>query len=269
MECFTYGGDDWVTPAEFARKAEGIRNSAAGARTIGRRIGIYTESSEDTEKSKDIEIRRMSLGNSELRAGAYVLAGGGSTRFGRDKALVEFAGKPMLARMIELLRNTSNDVKIVSAPQKYTDFETRVVVDRWPGEGPLGGIVTALLYTQGNEPAYEWNLIVSCDMPFLTTDWMNFLTERAAKSEAQVVLPHSEHGPEPLCACWRTDAVETLQSAFEGGVRKVTQGISLLSAEVLDERDWKRFDSAGRLFWNMNTAGDYEEACRIVDAKRN
>ena len=207
--------------------------------------------------------------SSKQKIGAYVLAGGGSTRFGQDKALVEFAGKPMLARMIELVRNISKDVKIVSAPEKYADFETRIVEDRWPGEGPLGGVVTALLHTQGNEPACEWNLIVSCDMPFLTPDWMAFLAGRAEQSEAQVVLAHSDHGPEPLCACWRTDAVETLQSAFERGVRKVTQGISLLHAEVLDERDWKRFDSAGRLFWNMNTAADYEEARRIVDAERD
>jgi molybdenum cofactor guanylyltransferase len=208
----------------------------------------------------------MSVGNSELRVGAYVLAGGGSTRFGRDKALVEFAGKPMLARMIELLRSFANDVKFVSAAGKYTDFETEIVEDRWPDEGPLGGIVTALLHTQENEPACEWNVIVSCDMPFLTADWMKFLAERAANSDAQVVLPHSEHGPEPLCACWRTSAVATLQPAFERGVRRVTQGISLLRAEVLDGRYWKRFDSAGRLFWNMNTAADYEDARRIVEA---
>jgi molybdenum cofactor guanylyltransferase len=203
--------------------------------------------------------------NSERRVAAYVLAGGGSTRFGRDKALVEFAGKPMLARMIEVLRRTSKDVRIVAAPGKYAEFETEVVEDRWPGEGPLGGIVTALLETHQREAACEWNLMVSCDMPFLTAEWLNFLVERAAKSDAQVVVPHSAHGPEPLCACWRTDAVSTLQAAFERDVRKVTQGIALLDAEVLDERDWKRFDSAGRLFWNMNTAADYEEARRIVE----
>jgi GTP:adenosylcobinamide-phosphate guanylyltransferase len=48
----------------------------------------------------------------------------------------------------------------------------------------------------------------------------------------------------------------------------VTEGISLLHAEVLDEADWKRFDSAGRLFWNMNTMADYEEARRILEAER-
>jgi molybdopterin-guanine dinucleotide biosynthesis protein A len=204
--------------------------------------------------------------NSKEKIGAYVLAGGGSTRFGHDKALVKLAGKSMLARMIELQRVITESVKIVAAPGKYADFETEIVMDRWPGQGPLGGIITALLHTQEKESAWAWNVIVSCDMPFLTVDWMNFLAEGAAKSEAQVVLAHSEHGPEPLCACWRTDAVETLQSAFERGVRKVTQGISLLHAEVLDARDWKRFDSAGRLFWNMNTATDYEEARRIVEA---
>ncbi len=210
----------------------------------------------------------MSAGSGELSVGAYVLAGGGSTRFGRDKALVEFAGKPMLARMIELMRSFARDVRVVSALNKYADFETEIVEDRWPGEGPLGGIVTALLQTRETQPKCEWNLMVSCDMPFLTAEWLRFLVERATKSAAQVVVPHSTHGSEPLCACWRTDAVETLQAAFGGGVRRVNQGIALLRAEVLDARDWKRFDSAGRLFWNMNTAADYEEARRIVEAEQ-
>jgi molybdenum cofactor guanylyltransferase len=210
----------------------------------------------------------MSAGNSELRVAGYVLAGGGSTRFGRDKALVELAGRPMLARMVELMRGVTPDVKIIAPPGKYANFEAEAVNDQWPGEGPLGGIVTALLHTQEKELQCEWNLIVSCDMPFLTAVWMKFLVERAEQSAAHVILAHSGNGPEPLCACWRTDAVDTLQAAFERGVRKVTQGIALLRAEVLDERDWKRFDSAGRLFWNMNTAADYEEARRVVEAEQ-
>ncbi|MHB8503777.1 MAG: molybdenum cofactor guanylyltransferase [Candidatus Acidiferrales bacterium] len=198
----------------------------------------------------------------------FVLAGGGSTRFGRDKALVEFAGKPMLARMIELIRRVTEKVTVVAAPGKYAEFGAAIVEDRWPGEGPLGGIVTALLHAKENEPACEWNIIVSCDMPFLTTSWMNYLTERAAKSAAQVVLPHSAYGPEPLCAVWRSDARAAIQDQFEKGVRKVTAAIGKLKSEVLDERDWKRFDSAGRLFWNMNTAADYEEARRILETEQ-
>jgi molybdopterin-guanine dinucleotide biosynthesis protein A len=196
---------------------------------------------------------------------AYVLAGGGSTRFGRDKALVAFAGKPMLERMLELMRGITEKVSVVSSNGKYSNFGAEILEDRWPGEGPLGGIVTALLHTQKNDPNCEWNFVVSCDMPFLTLEWMAFLAERAERSTAQVLLPHSTSGPEPLCACWRTNSVTTLQPAFERGVRKVMEGVALLRAEVLDERDWKRFDNAGRLFWNMNTLADYEEARRILE----
>jgi molybdopterin-guanine dinucleotide biosynthesis protein A len=59
--------------------------------------------------------------NKQMIAG-YVLAGGGSTRFGRDKALVEFDGKPMLARMVELLRDVTKSRKVVAVREKYEAF---------------------------------------------------------------------------------------------------------------------------------------------------
>src|SRR5467141_3332466 len=210
----------------------------------------------------------MTSWKNKQRIAGYVLAGGGSTRFGRDKALVAFDGKHMLARMVELLREVTYIRKFVAARWKYEAFGAEIVEDRWPGEGPLGGIITALEDSAQSASRPEWNLIVSCDMPFLTQDWLQFLANRAAKSKAQVVFPHSASGPEPLCACWQTSAAAKLRSGFERGVRKVTEGIALLRAEVLDEADWKRFDSAGRLFWNMNTAADYEEARRILEAER-
>ena len=210
----------------------------------------------------------MTAKKSYVEFGGYILAGGGSTRFGRDKALVEVDGVPMLELMIDLLENVTGEAIIVGPRERYENFGVEVVQDRWPGEGPLGGIITALEVTAKSPAKCKWNLMVSCDMPFLTREWLTFLCERARKSEAQVVLAHSKQGPEPLCAGWRTEAAETLLHGFERGVRKVTEGIALLRAEVLDEADWKRFDSAGRLFWNMNTAADYEEARRILEAER-
>jgi molybdenum cofactor guanylyltransferase len=210
----------------------------------------------------------MTAGEAETKVAGYVLAGGGSKRFGRDKALVEVGGMPMLGRMIELLRRVTKEVRIVAAPNKYAAFGATMVEDHWPGEGPLGGIITALEDAARTTAPPEWNLILSCDMPFLTRDWLAFLAERAVRSKAQVVFPHSASGPEPLCALWQTAGAAKLRSGFESGVRKVTEGIALLRAEVLDEADWKRFDDEGRLFWNMNTASDYEEARRILEAKR-
>ena len=210
----------------------------------------------------------MSGGKDEAGVAGYILAGGGSTRFGRDKALVEVGGRPMIARMSELVRSVTRQMKIVAAPGKYDAFGAEIVEDQWPGEGPLGGIITALEDAARSAARPEWNLILSCDMPFLTQEWLAFLGARSAKSKAQVVFARSASGPEPLCACWQTDAAAELRSGFERGVRKVTEGIALLRAEVLDETDWKRFDSAGRLFWNMNTAADYEEARRVLGAER-
>jgi molybdopterin-guanine dinucleotide biosynthesis protein A len=104
-------------------------------------------------------------------------------------------------------------------------------------------------------------------MPFLTYEWLVYLCDRAVKSNAQVIVPQSENGLEPLCACWRADAGSAVQAAFDGGVRKVTEAMKRVPMEVLDESAWKRFDTDGRLFWNMNTPADYEEARRVFEER--
>jgi len=205
---------------------------------------------------------------SERLVRGYVLAGGGSTRFGRDKALVEMDGTPMLLRMRALLGEITNQVNVIAAPDKYAALGIIGVADRWDGQGPLAGIITALLTTGESDRKAQWNLIIGCDMPFLTRDWVAYLVAKAQASSAEVVAPQSAQGLEPLCACWRTTAAANLQNAFDEGVRKVTEAMKRLQMEVLDEADWKRFDATGRLFWNMNTAPDYEEAKRILEAQR-
>ena len=203
----------------------------------------------------------------QSHVGGFVLAGGGSTRFGRDKALARIGDEALLARLCAVMRRATPSVMIIGSREKYAAFGADCVADRWPGEGPLGGIITALLAT--SETDGEWNIVIGCDMPFLTREWLTYIVQRALASEAEVVVPRSTHGLEPLCACWRTIAAAKLQRAFEGGVRKVTEAMKHLSMEVLDETHWKRFDSADRLFWNMNTPGDYEEAKRILEAEHS
>lgn len=207
----------------------------------------------------------------------YVQAGGGSTRFGVDKALVELQGKSMLDRTCALLMPVCKSVRIIAPFEKYPQALVPVVTDKWPGEGPLGGILTALYHADDMsralslapgmaEEARTHCLIVSCDMPFLRREWLTFLCERAIRGKADVVVPKSKSGPEPLCACWRSDAAPAIQRAFDGGIRKVTEVMKRVRMEVLDESAWKRFDSDGRLFWNMNTPEDYEEARRILES---
>jgi molybdopterin-guanine dinucleotide biosynthesis protein A len=177
-------------------------------------------------------------------------------------------GTPLLARLCAMLREVASAVTIVGSVEKYGGLAGKCVADQWPGEGPLGGIITALATTSQADAKCRWNLIVGCDMPFLTQQWLAYLVERTAASPGEVVVPQSKHGLEPLCACWRTSAYLPLLRLFEQGARKITEAMKHLRMEVLDETHWKRFDSAGRLFWNMNTPADYDEARRILEVGR-
>jgi len=174
----------------------------------------------------------------------------------------------MCVRMSRLLRAAIvPEVWLIGNPAKYGNLGLRCTPDLWTGEGPLGGILTALHHakTIGNT---DYNLIVGCDMPFLTKDWLLELLSRAFRSEAQVMLAESQQGLEPLCAVWRTDTLATVEAQFKQGVRKVTDAVKHLNREILDESVWKRFDSAGRLFWNMNTAADFEEVRRVWETEQ-
>lgn len=197
----------------------------------------------------------------------FLQAGGGSTRFGTDKALVTLAGQTMLQRTAALLSAVCEDVRIVAPDLRYGNEPWPVIADQWPGEGPLGGILTALATIEPSTSGNAWALIVSCDMPFLTREFLAFLRECASQSSAQVVAPRSPVGLEPLCACWRADAIAAIRASFDAGTRKVTEAMKRLPMEVLDEPVWKRFDSDNRLFWNMNTPDDYQAARRILETE--
>jgi molybdopterin-guanine dinucleotide biosynthesis protein A len=201
------------------------------------------------------------------RVHGYVMAGGASTRFGLDKARAELNGETMLMRMCKLVNDVTKSVSVIAPFGRYAEFAERIVKDQWPGEGPLGGIITALMDARARNHERVWCLIVGCDMPFLTREWLTYLKDRALASPAVVVAPQSPLGLEPLSACWHTDATAKLQYAFENGTRKVTEAMKRVSMEIVEGKDWARFDKADRLFWNMNTPAEYEEARRILETK--
>jgi molybdopterin-guanine dinucleotide biosynthesis protein A len=207
--------------------------------------------------------------NAQVRG--FVLAGGASRRFGSDKALAEFDGEPLIARLCRTLHvATAAPIQIIGDAKKYSRIGVECIPDRWPGEGPLGGIITALTaHEAGADSSGQnlWCLIIGCDMPFLTVDWLQHFTVVSAASEAEVIVPESDYGLEPLCACWRASAAPALTGAFANGVRRVTDAMKQLPMEVLDAADWKRFDKFDRLFWNMNTPADYQEAIRMMNAE--
>jgi molybdopterin-guanine dinucleotide biosynthesis protein A len=193
----------------------------------------------------------------------FILAGGESSRMGRDKALLELAGELMIVRTAHLLKSAIGPPIVVGSPQLYRPLGFDAVRDDWPGAGPLGAIATALRVSE-----VPWNLIVACDLPYLTKDWLAFLVARARKSQADVVLPMSPAGAEPLCAMYNKSCEAAISLALDRGVRKITDGLAHLRVEYLEPSEWKVFDCDGLLFKNMNSVQDYEEAKAKLSAAK-
>jgi molybdopterin-guanine dinucleotide biosynthesis protein A len=186
---------------------------------------------------------------------AFVLAGGGSTRMGRDKARLELGGEPMVIRAVHLAEPHVASVAVVAPGDRYAAMEMPVLPDRWPAAGPLGGIATALSTTSA-----DWNLILGCDLPYLTSEWLAWFIPRAMNSPAQAVVPESRRGLEPLAAMYHRACAAALTAAVERGVRRVTEGLAEILVERVRAAEWQGLDPSGRLFDNMNTPEDYEEA---------
>jgi molybdopterin-guanine dinucleotide biosynthesis protein A len=186
---------------------------------------------------------------------AYILAGGESSRMGRNKALLEIDGEALILRAAKVVDEVAGRPTVIGPKAMFAGFGLECVEDDWPGAGPLGGIATALRATGA-----EWNLVVACDLPYLTREWLGFLARRAAASAADAVIPENTLGAEPLCAFYRKRGEDAIRGALERGVRKVTEGLAGLAVERIAPAEWKSFDSGGLLFKNMNTPADYEEA---------
>ena len=124
----------------------------------------------------------------EPRVSAIIQAGGQSRRMGRDKALIDYQGQPIIAHVIETLRVLSNDIVVVSnRSDLYGSFGARVVADYDPPCGPLGGIAVGLQAVQ-----HPLAVVVACDMPFLNVSLLRWLIDLADGYDA--VVPQSGDG---------------------------------------------------------------------------
>lgn len=174
---------------------------------------------------------------------------------GRDKARLEIGGVPLILRTARLVESVAGPPAIVGNPDAYRAFGLPTIADDWPGAGPLGGIATALRVATAT-----WSLIVATDLPYLTTEWLEYLIARALASHADAVLPMNARGAEPLCAMYHQRAEPAIRRALDRGTRKVTDGLLEVRIETIAPAEWKPFDSEGLLFKNMNSPEDYEEA---------
>ena len=197
-----------------------------------------------------------------LAAAGFVLTGGESRRMGRDKALLELGGQPLVLRTVEKLIAVSGEVYLVGLPERYGHLGLPVLADAVAGRGPLGGIVAALRASER-----DWNLVVACDLPYFESRFLEFLLERAgAEPEADAIVPRIGERWEPLCAAYHRRALPAFERVLAGEDFRIARVFEALRVRAVTEQELTQFAFNERMFKNMNSPEEYEDAKRTLEA---
>ena len=200
--------------------------------------------------------RAMSAANSDVTA--FVLAGGKSTRMGRDKAFVELNGRTLLSRMLDLARSVAADARIVGDPAKFSSFAP-VVDDVFPGCGPLAGIHAALRSSQT-----ELNLALAVDVPFLTAEFLEYLIAKSRSAPALATVARTSEGWQPLCAVYRREFAGLAERALQAGRYRIDDLFDSAATLVIDEHQLHEQGFSADLFRNLNTVQELKKAGDLI-----
>jgi molybdopterin-guanine dinucleotide biosynthesis protein A len=191
---------------------------------------------------------------------AAILAGGRARRFGGAlKSALRIGGERIIDRQIAVLRRVADPIFIVApdaAPFESLGLE--VVPDVIPGCGALGGIYTALV----TSPCAR-TLVVAGDMPFLA---LPLLERLAQDTDADVVVPRTERGYEPLCAVYSARCASPIRRRLESGSLQASRLPEGVHVEELGPETLAAYDPDGLLFVNINTPHDYERARNLIES---
>ncbi|MEP7273337.1 MAG: molybdenum cofactor guanylyltransferase [Acidobacteriota bacterium] len=197
---------------------------------------------------------------------AAVQAGGRSRRMGRDKALIELRGKPLIEYVLAAAKPVADRLLIVTNESTATPEAYQRLAARWgadlrfdiqSGCGPLGGIETSLLACEPDESA----LVLACDLPFLSAEFLGILQRRHQESGAVITVPLSRDlRVQPLVAIYTPRCLPAVKTRIERGLLRV----DLLFDEVptcrVQYQEYRHVTGSERLFVNLNTAVDLQLA---------
>ena len=188
-----------------------------------------------------------------------ILAGGKSSRMGKDKGLCEFNGKALVSYAIETLKPLCGKL-IISAnhfPEKYEQFGVPVIGDEIKEIGPMGGIYTCLKHSTTRH-----NLVLSCDTPFVGTILLKHLLEQV-KNEQVVAPAHHTFLVEPLSTYYATNLLDAIKQAVNNHDYKLINLFKNVRFKSVLMDSLLPFN-ADQSFLNINRPEDLETAEKII-----
>jgi ribosomal-protein-alanine acetyltransferase len=178
-----------------------------------------------------------------------ILAGGGSTRMGRDKATLTLGDRPLIHHVYEKARKVFKEVIILSkARPGFEGIDAAVLPDLFPIQSPMVGVVSALLYA--NTP---YVFILACDMPALSEKALAYMVDQVRGED--VIIPRTSKGYEALHAIYGRSCISYFLTAIGRGRLRINDVLAYL--RVREVWDHPVFVHKGRsVFTNINVKED-------------
>lgn len=183
-----------------------------------------------------------------------VLAGGKSSRMGRDKAFVQVGGQAIVDRIVEQLGGYGAEmIVITNKPEDYRYLGLPLYGDVLPDKGALGGLYTALYHA-----ASPHALVVACDMPFVNRLLLDHLCALAPEHDA--VVPRLGGEAEPFRAVYSRACLGPMRAALDAGKMRVISFFPEVRVRFVDQAEMEQFDPQHLTFFNVNTPEDLLKA---------
>jgi molybdopterin-guanine dinucleotide biosynthesis protein A len=189
---------------------------------------------------------------------AAILVGGLAVRFGgRDKSTLVVGGRSIRDRQLDELSRIADELLIVGgdveSAGKRDEFgiPIRVIPDRTRGCGPLAGLDAALASAQ-----HDVLILLACDMPFVTAEFLGHLAGLAGDADA--VVPRTERGYHPLCAAYTRACRPVVARLLDEGRLAMSGVLDAVRVRQVTGEELQAFGNPDYLLANVNTAADYE-----------
>ena len=189
-----------------------------------------------------------------------ILAGGESTRMGKNKAFIEINGKRIIDRTVSLFREIFDDVLLVTnTPLDYIELKVRIVTDLVSGKGSLGGIYTGLFFSSSPKAFF-----VGCDMPFLDRRVIQYFLSLA--QTADIVVQRTKDYWQPLHAIYPRTLLKPIERLLQQGELSIIKAYQGMRVREVTGEELKPFDPDLHTLSNINTP---EELKRLLETYPN
>jgi molybdopterin-guanine dinucleotide biosynthesis protein A len=195
-----------------------------------------------------------------------VQAGGESRRMGRDKGLVDFLGEPLIQRVIARVCSIADEIIVTTnKPKDYRFLNLPLQPDIIPNRGALGGLYTAL-----HAASHSVVGVIACDMPFVNSDLLKHLFREMEQSHADIVIPRSKNGLEPLHAVYRRETcLPHIREAIKDDKWRVDSWFAKVERRIILPDEITLYDPDFLSFLNVNTPEELQIAEKLALEKEN